>query len=557
MGPYMEQQKEPLKEKSGHSGGIPVQMKRKLEKASGYSLGKVRVHYNSSEPARLDAHSYAQGDDVYLSPGRDGDLQHELIHVIQQKQGLVRPTGRIGGVPVNTSPRLEAMADRGIVTQEGPRVSGGAPVAQRIPNIGSIAVRRFRERTEGARMFDGLARQVQLGILQEELSPALVGRIVTMFPGNGSFQYQNVLYEIYAYYDTSGGGAAGPGIQTNLGADVGRLEPAAVNLPYLTALSTALQNILLPKVRNAEQKGRRDRANIRPPVGIGSTFTNSIGGVGAIRWQDPRVGREMREDIVEGTARFNELLRPRRGGRRRRRTVLPDVHIGHRGLGATTYASGRMDYGAAAGPSQVVHEMGHHLENNLSVRDFAVLHNFLRARTRPRNGGETNAGHGVLGMDLVGTYGKGYDAELPPMVFQNYVSRNILKSWHSLGLFGVYNLGNWGLSGIWRLFGARERGQQFIDDFFLQDSNSESTSYATMTRDTAGNTEFVSTTAELLATARGAAELIRTDPLRATLFVYLSNKPLYAAVKGEFRNVFRAQNPGQNPPSLDDLIHIV
>ncbi len=82
-----------------------------LEQRSSVSLDDVNVHYNSSKPAEIGALAYAKGTDVFMGPGQEKYLGHELTHVVQQKQGLVRSTGTVGGMPVNTSPALESAAD--------------------------------------------------------------------------------------------------------------------------------------------------------------------------------------------------------------------------------------------------------------------------------------------------------------------------------------------------------------------------------------------------------------------------------------------------------------
>ena len=65
-------------------------------------MDDVKVHYNSSKPAQLQAHAYAQGTDIHLAPGQEKHLPHEAWHVVQQKQGRVRPTMQMkGGVGVN------------------------------------------------------------------------------------------------------------------------------------------------------------------------------------------------------------------------------------------------------------------------------------------------------------------------------------------------------------------------------------------------------------------------------------------------------------------------
>jgi len=92
--------------------GIPAQMKTDFERRSGLSFDDVRVHYNSDKPAQMQALAYTQGTQVYVGPGQERHLPHELGHVIQQKTGKVRPTRYIGRMPVNDQPQLEREADR-------------------------------------------------------------------------------------------------------------------------------------------------------------------------------------------------------------------------------------------------------------------------------------------------------------------------------------------------------------------------------------------------------------------------------------------------------------
>jgi len=106
------QRREPQKAEKPNQTGIPAQMKRSFEQRSGMSFDDVRVHYHSERPGQLGALAYTQGTQVYIGPGQEASLPHELGHVIQQKAGRVRPTGRIGGLPVNDQPELEREADR-------------------------------------------------------------------------------------------------------------------------------------------------------------------------------------------------------------------------------------------------------------------------------------------------------------------------------------------------------------------------------------------------------------------------------------------------------------
>ncbi len=92
--------------------GVPLPMLERAEKLSGMSLRDVRVHYGSQKPAALGALAFTQGSHIFVGPGQERHLGHELGHVVQQKRGMVRPDLHLGGVPVNASPALEGQADR-------------------------------------------------------------------------------------------------------------------------------------------------------------------------------------------------------------------------------------------------------------------------------------------------------------------------------------------------------------------------------------------------------------------------------------------------------------
>lgn len=92
--------------------GLPLPLRQGIEALSGLDMGGVRVHRNSSKPAQLQAHAYAQGNDIYLGPGTEQHLPHEAWHLVQQRQGRVKPTLQTaGGVSINNDPRLEHEAD--------------------------------------------------------------------------------------------------------------------------------------------------------------------------------------------------------------------------------------------------------------------------------------------------------------------------------------------------------------------------------------------------------------------------------------------------------------
>lgn len=67
----------------------------------------VRVHYNSPEPAKLHARAFTRGSDIHLGPGQEHALPHEAWHVVQQREGRVRPDGVINGIPVSLDKNME------------------------------------------------------------------------------------------------------------------------------------------------------------------------------------------------------------------------------------------------------------------------------------------------------------------------------------------------------------------------------------------------------------------------------------------------------------------
>lgn len=92
--------------------GLPDNLKAGLENLSGYAMDDVKVHYNSSKPAQLEAHAYAQGTDIHLASGQEKHLPHEAWHVVQQKQGRVKPTLQLKNkVNINDDTGLENEAD--------------------------------------------------------------------------------------------------------------------------------------------------------------------------------------------------------------------------------------------------------------------------------------------------------------------------------------------------------------------------------------------------------------------------------------------------------------
>ncbi|NQZ10252.1 MAG: DUF4157 domain-containing protein [Algicola sp.] len=95
---------------NAYTSALPICLKRGMEAVSGVNLQRVRVHYNSALPAEVDAFAYAQGENIYIAPGQEHHLPHELGHVVQQTLGMVQPTAIVNGLEINDDPGLEQHA---------------------------------------------------------------------------------------------------------------------------------------------------------------------------------------------------------------------------------------------------------------------------------------------------------------------------------------------------------------------------------------------------------------------------------------------------------------
>ena len=99
--------------------GMPDPVLQKMESAFHTDFSNVKIFPNSPKAPQLGARAYTQGSHIHFAPGEfspsnsEGQkiLKHELVHVVQQRQGIVKPTGRIKGLPLNDDPALESHAE--------------------------------------------------------------------------------------------------------------------------------------------------------------------------------------------------------------------------------------------------------------------------------------------------------------------------------------------------------------------------------------------------------------------------------------------------------------
>ena len=73
---------------------------------------KSHLHFNSAEPKKFQAKAFTKNGEIYIAPGEESSLPHELAHVYQQKTQNIPATGKINGEKVNTDSKLEKDADK-------------------------------------------------------------------------------------------------------------------------------------------------------------------------------------------------------------------------------------------------------------------------------------------------------------------------------------------------------------------------------------------------------------------------------------------------------------
>ena len=97
---FMQEKKEKIKPEMKKNASLSGSAKGQLSSAGKNPRGL---------PGNIRA--YTKGTEIHVAPGQEKHLPHEAWHVVQQMQGRVAPTGRIGGEAVNDSAALEREAD--------------------------------------------------------------------------------------------------------------------------------------------------------------------------------------------------------------------------------------------------------------------------------------------------------------------------------------------------------------------------------------------------------------------------------------------------------------
>lgn len=131
--------------------GLPGNVLQQMESSFGTGFRDVRITTNSPKAVQLKAQAFTQGNQVHFAPGHYEPqstagqelIGHEFAHVVQQKQGRVKPTIQAKSFRINDSESLELEADRaGALAARGQRVPGYATQQQSADSAMSAIQRR-------------------------------------------------------------------------------------------------------------------------------------------------------------------------------------------------------------------------------------------------------------------------------------------------------------------------------------------------------------------------------------------------------------------------------
>lgn len=99
---------------------LSPQLQANMETAFGHDFSGVAIQKNSQEAVSINARAFALGDSIHFAPGQFDQhtdrgknlIGHEFTHVVQQRNGVVSPTTKLGkGTLANDNKALESEAD--------------------------------------------------------------------------------------------------------------------------------------------------------------------------------------------------------------------------------------------------------------------------------------------------------------------------------------------------------------------------------------------------------------------------------------------------------------
>ena len=84
-----------------------------IQGLAGMSMDNVRVHQGGGGANAQGAQAFTKGSDIQFKPGQDKLLAHEATHVVQQKQGAVKPVGGPSGLPAEHVLQSKGLSSKG------------------------------------------------------------------------------------------------------------------------------------------------------------------------------------------------------------------------------------------------------------------------------------------------------------------------------------------------------------------------------------------------------------------------------------------------------------
>ena len=101
-------QRKEMKEKNFNTVVVSDRMKQDFEEQRRFYYKDVKVHYNSDKPEHSQILAGTQRSQFYVEPGQERNLDHELGHVVQQKQRQVRVAASAEDLAGNENKSLQS-----------------------------------------------------------------------------------------------------------------------------------------------------------------------------------------------------------------------------------------------------------------------------------------------------------------------------------------------------------------------------------------------------------------------------------------------------------------
>jgi hypothetical protein len=159
-------QQKQLQQPSNHNkeGNLPDDVQEKMERTFNADFSDVKVYENSQSAENLGAVAYTQGNEIHFSSGyqpysSNGQeyLGHELSHVLQQRQDLVKETHVEDGHSVSDDAALEAQAH-----EEGHKAAHGEVINTNQTAVNHSSSSAIQKKSQPIQMWRDVPGQVQI-----------------------------------------------------------------------------------------------------------------------------------------------------------------------------------------------------------------------------------------------------------------------------------------------------------------------------------------------------------------------------------------------------------